>query len=181
LPPAMPPNLRIRIPTYEPSADVPLSPAQRIKESRQGGQQCSSSLVDRDESLTLSPSHAGNSIPLSPAQKFKACRGVQAETWTKHQYTKIHKETGEQLPVFTNEEVAQHNAEGSCWVTAHGKVYDLTSYMSSHPGGKKAILMHGGGEASTDFEFHSKIAKASWKRYLIGTVEGVTKPQCTVS
>jgi cytochrome b involved in lipid metabolism len=35
--------------------------------------------------------------------------------------------------------VAKHNSASSCWSVVNGKVYDLTSYVSSHPGGSSVI------------------------------------------
>lgn len=41
---------------------------------------------------------------------------------------------------FTPEEIMPHNKIGDCWTVYKGKVYDITSYISSHPGGKKVML-----------------------------------------
>jgi isopentenyl diphosphate isomerase/L-lactate dehydrogenase-like FMN-dependent dehydrogenase/predicted heme/steroid binding protein len=49
-------------------------------------------------------------------------------------------------------EVAKHNSKESCWVAIRGKVYDLTSFLNSHPGGVKAILSRAGTDVTEDFE-----------------------------
>jgi cytochrome b involved in lipid metabolism len=41
---------------------------------------------------------------------------------------------------YSFEEVQAHNSKQSCWSAIRGKVYDLTSWISNHPGGEKAIL-----------------------------------------
>jgi len=41
---------------------------------------------------------------------------------------------------YSFEEVQTHNSKQSCWSVIRGKVYDLTSWISNHPGGEKAIL-----------------------------------------
>ena len=41
---------------------------------------------------------------------------------------------------FTMAMVAMHNTQTSCWTTIGGKVYDLTTWISQHPGGASAIL-----------------------------------------
>lgn len=41
---------------------------------------------------------------------------------------------------YSFEEVQIHNSKQSCWSAIRGKVYDLTSWISNHPGGEKAIL-----------------------------------------
>lgn len=47
-------------------------------------------------------------------------------------------------------------SETDCWVAVHGKVYDVTKFLSSHPGGKKVLLKASGTDASKQFDaFHS--------------------------
>lgn len=41
---------------------------------------------------------------------------------------------------FTMAEVRQHASRASCWAVVDGKVYDLTSWISRHPGGPDRIL-----------------------------------------
>lgn len=41
---------------------------------------------------------------------------------------------------YTMTEVAAHASAESCWTAIEGNVYDLTSWISKHPGGKSAIL-----------------------------------------
>ncbi len=40
---------------------------------------------------------------------------------------------------YTAAEVAKHNTGSDCWSVVNGKVYDLTSYVSNHPGGPNVI------------------------------------------
>ncbi len=40
-----------------------------------------------------------------------------------------------QVKVYTLAEVALHSSKTSCWTTIAGKVYDITSFVSRHPGG----------------------------------------------
>jgi len=42
------------------------------------------------------------------------------------------------------EELSKHDSETDCWVVYQGKVYDLTSWLTKHPGGVKTILPHCG-------------------------------------
>ena len=41
-------------------------------------------------------------------------------------------------------EVAQHNSRKSCWILLDSKVYDVTSFLSKHPGGAAIILKQAG-------------------------------------
>ncbi|KAF2682155.1 mitochondrial cytochrome-like protein b2 [Lentithecium fluviatile CBS 122367] len=49
-------------------------------------------------------------------------------------------------------EVAKHNSKKSCWVVLHSKVYDVTSFLSKHPGGAAIILKQAGSDATEEFE-----------------------------
>ncbi|HBW74297.1 MAG TPA: hypothetical protein DEF59_03490 [Candidatus Magasanikbacteria bacterium] len=41
---------------------------------------------------------------------------------------------------FTLKQIAVHNSATSCWTAVNGNVYDLTPWISQHPGGDGAIL-----------------------------------------
>ncbi|KAK0730854.1 FMN-dependent dehydrogenase-domain-containing protein [Lasiosphaeris hirsuta] len=69
--------------------------------------------------------------------------------------------------VFSAEEVAQHKSADSCWVVLYGNVYDVTDFLSEHPGGSKIILQLAGQDATDEFDpVHPP-----------GTLEGNLKPE----
>lgn len=52
---------------------------------------------------------------------------------------------------YTMEKVRANNSEVSCWSVIDGNVYDLTKWISSHPGGKGNILSLCGKNGTTEF------------------------------
>jgi len=55
-------------------------------------------------------------------------------------------------PKIYPHEVYKHNMEKDCWVIIHDKVYDLTDFLKDHPGGKQAILLFAGKDATEEFD-----------------------------
>jgi cytochrome b involved in lipid metabolism len=53
---------------------------------------------------------------------------------------------------YSAAEIQTHNNAASCWTVIHGSVYDLTSWVSRHPGGIAAILMLCGRDGSSVFD-----------------------------
>ena len=52
---------------------------------------------------------------------------------------------------YTMAQVALHNDASSCWSVINGNVYDLTSWISQHPGGPEHILGICGADGSAAF------------------------------
>ncbi len=52
---------------------------------------------------------------------------------------------------YTRAEVSAHASTQSCWSIVNGKVYDLTSWISQHPGGSSAIKRMCGVDGSANF------------------------------
>ncbi|KFA77101.1 hypothetical protein S40288_09733 [Stachybotrys chartarum IBT 40288] len=75
---------------------------------------------------------------------------------------------------FTREEIEQHDTEKDCWIVVDGMVYDATSVMSWHPGGKMPIMAHAGRvhqETTSEFaSIHNDFAYEKLKECLLGTV-----------
>ncbi|KWU47086.1 hypothetical protein RHOSPDRAFT_28145 [Rhodotorula sp. JG-1b] len=49
-------------------------------------------------------------------------------------------------------DVAAHNSADSLWMIIHGKVYDLTDFAPSHPGGIKILLKYAGKDATEEYD-----------------------------
>lgn len=79
---------------------------------------------------------------------------------------------------FTAQEISKHNSKQDCWVIIHGNVYDLTNFLSEHPGGQKIILKYAGKDATQKFDtIHPKdiIEKLLPKEAHLGTVPELLK------
>jgi cytochrome b involved in lipid metabolism len=75
---------------------------------------------------------------------------------------------------WTYEEVAKHNTEKDCWVVVNGQVLDATNFLKDHPGGKKAILIYAGRDASEEFNMLHKPDVV--EKYAPDTIIGKIKP-----
>jgi cytochrome b involved in lipid metabolism len=102
--------------------------------------------------------------------------------------------------IYTIEEVARHNTEDDCWIILGNetngnflvlflfslvhfhcylnclggkKVYNVTQFLSEHPGGRDIILDFAGKDADSMFEDigHSTTAKKMLNAYLIGILQ----------
>ncbi|KAL4243141.1 cytochrome b5 family protein [Abortiporus biennis] len=49
-------------------------------------------------------------------------------------------------------QVSTHNSDKSCWVIIKDSVYDVTEFLSEHPGGSKIILKYAGKDATAAYE-----------------------------
>lgn len=85
--------------------------------------------------------------------------------------------TGNQTKTFTMTEVKKHNNKNDCWLVIDGKVYDVTNYIDSHPGGK-AMANFCGQEATAAFNTkgqkgkpHKPVAYEVLKNLYIGDLK----------
>jgi hypothetical protein len=58
---------------------------------------------------------------------------------------------------YSPAEVAKHTTDTDCWVILHDKVYDVTDFLDDHPGGKKAIMIYAGKDATKEFDMLHKM------------------------
>jgi flavocytochrome c len=71
------------------------------------------------------------------------------------------------------EEVGKHTSEKDCWVVVAGKVLNVTDFLKDHPGGKKAIMIYAGRDATEEFDMmHSRDVIEKYAPYtVIGTLK----------
>ncbi len=77
-----------------------------------------------------------------PAQTDKAVQ--QAGSAAAAQQTLEEKE-------YTMEEVAKHTTEDDVWVVVEGQVLNVSGFLDDHPGGKKALMLYAGRDATEEF------------------------------
>jgi len=67
-------------------------------------------------------------------------------------------------------EVAKHNSSSDCWLIIENKVYDVSKYLGSHPGGRAVIIPYCGKEATHAFEAinHSSVALSHLDSIYVG-------------
>jgi len=83
---------------------------------------------------------------------------------------------------FTLEQVATHNKENDCWIVIRNQViyknnlevYDVSSYVNLHPGGRRVLLSVAGTDATTMFERHhnTMVILHKYEKLKIGVVMG---------
>ena len=75
---------------------------------------------------------------------------AQFEGWMKPaQPSDDERRSEESEKKFTLEELGKHDKPSDAWIVLNSKVYDVTSVLDWHPGGKNAILNYAG-KASVD-------------------------------
>ena len=87
----------------------------------------------------MPPRHAASEAPLVP-QKQSARRQMV--------FTEKTSFSGQRYRVFTAEEVRRHSTPDDCWLIAHGRVYDVTTFLQRHPAGDRSIMRHAGTDST---------------------------------
>ncbi|XP_074645768.1 cytochrome b5-like [Tubulanus polymorphus] len=86
--------------------------------------------------------------------------------------TRLREKQDSELPQYTVREVGKHCSMDSCWIIVHDKVYNVTEFVSKHPGGVEIILESAGYDATIPFKYkgHSDHAYEMLEKYLIGII-----------
>ncbi|KAG8525542.1 uncharacterized protein KY384_009186 [Bacidia gigantensis] len=53
---------------------------------------------------------------------------------------------------LTFSEMKAHDSEKDCWIAVHSKIYNITEYIPSHPGGSEIILRYAGTDATAAYD-----------------------------
>jgi len=101
--------------------------------------------------------------------------------------------SGGKTIVLSNKEIATHNKQSDCWLIISNKVYDITSYFGSHPGGSGVMAATCGTDATNAYmtkdpyatsnsggkSGHSSTAKNLLNDYYIGDLNQTIGQQKT--
>ena len=73
---------------------------------------------------------------------------------------------------YTMDDVSKHNNAKDCWVVVSGKVINATGFLKEHPGGKKAIVMFAGKDATEEFNMlhNANVIEKYYPEGIIGTI-----------
>lgn len=75
---------------------------------------------------------------------------------------------------FTLDDVARHNNQNDCWLAINNNVYEVTNYLSVHPGGASEIIPYCGTDATgvfTEMIKHRNRAEVDLAKLLIGSLK----------
>ena len=85
------------------------------------------------------------------------------------------------VSILDMKEITKHNSKSDCWILVDGKVYDITSYFGSHPGGNSTMSATCGKDATDAYKTkdpyatspnsgsnHSSRARSLLNNYYIG-------------
>lgn len=77
------------------------------------------------------------------------------------------------IRIYTADDVANHTTASSCWVSRVGKVYDISGFLSDHPGGDDLLLKYAGKDIESVMNDpqehrHSQSAYDMMGEYVVG-------------
>ncbi len=78
----------------------------------------------------ISPAYAQEDTGAAPDEDTVEIQIMQTEEGTDE--TEATEEEVVELPVYTKDEVAEHNSPENCWMSFEGGVYDLSEYLPDH-------------------------------------------------
>lgn len=87
--------------------------------------------------------------------------------------------------IISKAEVAEHDAQDDLWMIIKGNVYDITTYVSCHPGGVRALVKFAGKDGTENVQYHSpKMLEILNSQYFVGRLpkeEGGGGGMCIIS
>ena len=120
------------------------------------------------------PEHAGSALLSLDAQRLGGCALCVAR-WRLSPCGSSPSPaggggSGRRGRLFTPCDVRLHASAEDAWLSADGRVFDVTPFLGSHPGGRDSLLMRAGRDCTADFEFHSSSARRRWSEFQVGNL-----------
>lgn len=104
--------------------------------------------------LVLLPLAACAGVPAAPSATPATSAGQPASSapaTSPSTSTPATSASSEGMKTYTLAQVAKRNKQSDCWAAIDGEVYDLTEWISRHPGGPDKIIALCGTDATTAF------------------------------
>eukprot|EP00930_Biecheleria_cincta_P057617 TRINITY_DN43519_c0_g1_i1.p1 TRINITY_DN43519_c0_g1~~TRINITY_DN43519_c0_g1_i1.p1 ORF type:complete len:272 (+),score=40.63 TRINITY_DN43519_c0_g1_i1:79-894(+) len=143
LPPAAGGRLRLVVSAMSEQGKSP-APGQVVRSSQPVSAQPRQEPVampTRDQRGYLQPPQSSSAPGAGKFQKGGGSQMQFLKIMNDNKAPKLQLPEGTQLTV---DEVAKHKTAGDCWTIYEGRVYDVSSYIDFHPGGKRQIMQGAG-------------------------------------
>ena len=102
--------------------------------------------------FTVLTGHSGAEAAWGGTTSQSESTAVEDEKGTVEDEQAAESQSASPATTFTAAQVAQNSDATSCWASADGSVYDLTEWISEHPGGSREIEALCGTDATAAFQ-----------------------------
>ena len=102
--------------------------------------------------ITVLTGHSGAEAAWGGTTSQSESTAVEDEKGTVEDEQAAESQSASPATTFTAAQVAQNSDASSCWASVDGSVYDLTEWISEHPGGSREIEALCGTDATAAFQ-----------------------------
>jgi cytochrome b involved in lipid metabolism len=161
----------------QPLKVVTESPSEASEESASepDGKEAEASMQEAENEPEASASAKTQSVQPSATKAPPASQKAEpVETQTPKQTQDPEPEPEPVESKYSMANIAKNNSTSSCWAAISGKAYDLTAWISKHPGGAGAIVSICGTDATSVFQGRhggQSAPASSLSVYLLGDVD----------
>ena len=137
-----------------------------------GGASVIKAMCGKDGSAMFRGQHAGESSPTRTLARYRIGTLATSSASSSASGSSGSSSSGSSGTVITAATVAQHASPSDCWTTISGRVYNLTSFIASHPGGVSRIITLCGINGTSAFSTQhagNQAALAALAPLIIGT------------
>ena len=145
-----------------PSEPAPSAPSSSVSASQQPQTDQAEQEADSPEPETETDQEASAETPKDPEPSSEPKENESSQTPApapKPSSSKSASPAPSQTPAesptpvgYTRAQVSEKNSRTTCWAIVGGSVYDLTDWISKHPGGASAITSLCGTDATASFD-----------------------------